>query len=228
MDRLREVASVALRLREDNGLRTRLPLNSLTVAGHHTDRLLAFADLLADEVNVKQVLASDDLEAYGTFVLRPDGKALGPRLGGAVQDVFKGAKTGDWSQENDGVTVAGHQLRAGEYELALQPKAEGASAALRTNDVIVHLDTEVTDALRTEGAARDLIRHVQSARRDAGLDVTDRITLAVAADPQLGLETHRAQIADAVLATDLTFGPVDQGQTVSIDDSTVAFALAKA
>ncbi|MCP3853519.1 MAG: isoleucine--tRNA ligase [Actinomycetia bacterium] len=225
MDRLREVASVALRLREDNGLRTRLPLNTLTVAGRDTDRLLAFSDLLADEVNVKKVEASDDLEAYGSFVLRPDGKALGPRLGGSVQEVFKGAKTGDWSQDGDTATVAGHRLERGEYELALQPKTEGASAALRTNDVIVNLDTEVTDDLRTEGAARDLIRHVQSARRDADLAVTDRITLVVAADDGLGLASHAAQIADAVLATDLQFGPVANGHSVKIDGATVEFTL---
>ncbi|MDH3755943.1 MAG: isoleucine--tRNA ligase, partial [Acidimicrobiia bacterium] len=81
MDRLRDVASTALRLREDNGLRVRLPLRSLTVAGHGATTLRPFADLLADEVNVKHVELTEDIEGLATFVLRPDGKVLGPRLG---------------------------------------------------------------------------------------------------------------------------------------------------
>ncbi len=98
MDRVRDVCSVALRLREDSGLRVRLPLAELIVAGADTSGLENLTDLVTDEVNVKQVTLTDDIDRYARFVLRPNGKVLGPKLGGAVQEVFGAARSGEWTR----------------------------------------------------------------------------------------------------------------------------------
>ncbi|MEZ5341230.1 MAG: DUF5915 domain-containing protein [Acidimicrobiales bacterium] len=112
MDQLRLVASAALSLREERNLRVRLPLASITVAGKGTDSIAPFADLLADEVNVKEVKFTDEVEAYGTFRLKPNGRALGPRIGKDVQAVIKAAKAGEWVSHADGtVEVGGHAER---------------------------------------------------------------------------------------------------------------------
>ena len=211
MDRLRDVASTALRLREERGLRIRLPLRSLTVAGTDAHTLAPFTGLLADELNVKDVVLTDELEGHADFVLRPDGKVLGPRLGGDVQQVFRGAKSGDWSSNDDGtVTCAGFDLADGEFELALIAPEGQATAALRTNDAVVTLDTEVTPELAAEGLARDVIRAVQQARKDDDLRVTDRIAVTVDApgDVAEAVRTHEATIAGQVLATSLELGDV--------------------
>ncbi len=210
MDRLRQAASTALRLREDTGLRVRLPLASLTVAGRDVEALAPYTDLLADEVNVKTVHLTDDITGLARFVLRPDGRVLGPRLGREVQAVFAAARSGEWALRDDGrVEVAGHVLEPGEFSLGLESAEGVVAAALPTNDAVVTLDTTITPELAAEGLARDLVRHVQQARRDAGLQVTDRIELTIDADDELlaAVRAHQAHVAEQVLAVS-----VDQGR----------------
>ena len=114
-------------------------------------------------------------------MLRPDGKALGPRLGKDVQTVFAAAKRGEWVANDDGsVVVAGHTLAEGEYELALESPDDVVAAALRSNDAVVTLDTDVTPELAAEGLARDIVREIQNARKAEDLVVTDRIDVWVA------------------------------------------------
>jgi isoleucyl-tRNA synthetase len=203
MDRVRDVVSAALRLREDAALRVRLPLPSLTVAGADADSLADFTDLIADEVNVKAVGLSDDLAAHADYVLRPDGKVLGPRLGGAVQEVFAGARSGDWTADTDGsVIVSGHRLEPGEFTLALQAPDGVSAAALPGNDAVVVLETETTPELEAEGLARDVVRAIQEQRKADDLVVTDRIHVAVTApaDVIAAVEIHGRYVADQVLA----------------------------
>ncbi|MEM7140586.1 MAG: isoleucine--tRNA ligase [Actinomycetota bacterium] len=210
MDRLRDVASTGLRLREDQGLRVRLPLASVTVAGRDASTLEPFADLLADELNVKAVRVTEEIGNLATFILRPDGKALGPRLGKDVQTVFGAAKSGDWSANDDGtVTVGGHVLAEDEYELALESPDDVVAAALRSNDAVVTLDTEVTPELAAEGLARDIVREVQNARKDEDLVVTDRIEVwfeVESADAAAAIAAHESYVAEQVLATGVTVG----------------------
>lgn len=211
MDRVRDVASTALRLREDNGLRVRLPLTSLTVAGADSEALAGLTDLLVDEVNVKAVHLTDDLEGHATFTLRPDGRALGPRLGGSVQAVFTAARSGEFSLNGDGtVDVAGHTLSTDEFDLALESPEGVTAAALGSADAVVVLDTGVTAELAAEGLARDVVRQVQQARRNADLVVTDRINLQLGGDEAVleAVRVHRDYVAGQVLATELSLGEV--------------------
>jgi len=207
MDRLRDVASTGLRLREDQGLRVRLPLASVTVAGRDADTLAPFAELLRDELNVKAVNVTEEIGELATFTLRPDGKALGPRLGKDVQTVFAAAKKGEWTANDHGsVTVAGYELAENEYELALESPEGVVAAALRSNDAVVTLDTEVTPELAAEGLGRDIVREIQNARKAEDLVVTDRIEVWVteaSTDATAALETHGSYIAEQVLATAL-------------------------
>lgn len=231
MDRIRHVVSTALRLREDEGLRVRLPLPLLTIAGRDTEDLAPLLDLVADELNVKDVQLSNDLETWATFALRPDGKALGPRLGGDVQQVFGAAKSGDWTSNPDGtVTVGGHTLQPSEYELALNAADGVTAAALPSNDAVVVLDTNTTPELLAEGQARDVVRQVQEARKLADLQITDRIDLFLAAPAAIidAVETHRSYVADQVLATSIRLGEIPADMTahdVDIDGHTVAVAV---
>lgn len=206
MDRVREVCSVALSLREDHRLRARLPLRLLTVAGRDVDRLEPFTGLVGDEVNVKAVALTADITQIGGFQLRPRARVLGPRLGAAVQQVIRSAKDGDWEQLDDGtVRVAGHVLAEGEFELALEAHEDMAAAALNDNTAVVELDVRVTPELVAEGLARDAVRLVQQARKDADLAVTDRISATLTLPQEMvdAVETHRSWVADQVLAVEL-------------------------
>ncbi|MGI8755624.1 MAG: isoleucine--tRNA ligase [Acidimicrobiales bacterium] len=240
MDEVRAVCSVGLGLREDQRLRNRLPLPSLAIAGERAGALAPFAHLVAAELNVKDVPLTDDRSAFGTEVVRPNPRVLGPRLGKDVQAVIKAAKAGDWSRADDGsVVVGGHVLRDGEYELVLETGVDVAAAPVRYVDpegrtvdtgLVVALDTNVTPELHAEGVARDLVRLVQQARRDAGLDVTDRIALTLALPPEQRtmIEAHEGHLAHSVLATSVLY--VDSSEPIAavVDGVDASFALAKA
>jgi isoleucyl-tRNA synthetase len=232
MDRARDVVTAALNLREDAGLRARLPLASLTVAGRGVEGLSqGLLDLVADEVNVKRVEVREDVGDLGTFRLKPNGRAIGPKLGPDTQQVIKAANAGDWEVHEDGTaTVSTWTLEPGDFELALHP-AEGVTArALRTNDAVVSIDTEVTPALEAEGLARDLVRAVQQARRDAGLDVSDRIRLTLHADQQLHdrLRPHQDYVADQVLATAVDWSPTPQETPAELAGATMSVHVERA
>ena len=219
MDRLREVASVGLRIREDAGLRVRLPLSEVTVAGAGTEALAPLTELLADELNVRTVTLTEDLAAHAAFVLRPNGGVLGPRLGGDVQTVFAAAKSGEWTRETGGtIAIADQILAEGALVLALEPVDPETTATLRANDAIVVLDTEVTPELEAEGLARDLIRHIQQARKEADLQVTDRIEVSVMWSPtQLDeIRTHEPAVATAVLADSISWSAGGDSPEVAI------------
>jgi isoleucyl-tRNA synthetase len=180
MDRAREVCSAALAVRAAHNARVRQPLARLIVAGPHTEALRPYIDLLADEVNVKEVVLTESVEAYASFKLKVNARAVGPRLGGKTKSVITAAKQGDWSTQDDGsVEVCGERLENGEYELLLDPREGVACEPLPGNDAIAVLDLELSDELLAEGRARDLVRVIQQARKEAGLHVADRIELQV-------------------------------------------------
>ena len=206
---VREACSTLLSLRKAEGLRVRLPLASATVAVPDPALVEPYAALIADELNVKQVELTAEVERFGSRQLVLNPRALGPRLGGQVQTVIKAHKAGDWQVDGDTVVVGGVTLEPSEYEFkTVAGEAGGAVATLRSGGVegMVALDTDVTPELEAEGRARDLIRAIQQARRDAGLDVSDRIDLAVvaAADVVAAFEAHRELVLGETLATRAT------------------------
>jgi isoleucyl-tRNA synthetase len=230
MDRLREAASAALSLRDERGLRIRLPLASATIAGDDAELIRPFVDLLADEINVKSVELTDDVEAFGSFRLQPNGRVLGPKLGPDVQAVIKAAKAGQWQANEDGTVVVGdHTLADDEFDLALVPLDGVAAAPLPGNRAVVVLDTEVTPELAAEGHARDLVRLVQQTRKDRDLQVTDRIELRLALPQPLvdDLQDHLEWIKGQVLATSLDHDDADADLAVAgkVGDHPISFDI---
>lgn len=208
MDRVRDVCSAGLGIRETHELRTRLPLNSVTIAGKDSARLAPYSALIRDELNVKEVLFSEQIENFATFQLHVHARELGPRLGQSMKDVISASKSGAWKINSTGsVEVAGHQLNPGEYTLRLNPKEGIASQALPKNDAVVVLDINVTKDLEEEGIARDLVRLVQQARKEAGLHIADHIKLALELPSTLSsvIEKHRDYISDQTLTKSLVY-----------------------
>jgi isoleucyl-tRNA synthetase len=225
MDRTREVCSAAASLRKANGLRVRLPLPELTVVAGDAETLADFTALIADEVNVREVTLLDVADAAAQQIgvserLTVNARAAGPRLGKDVQAVIRAAKSGDWSVDTLGVvTCGGVKLEPGEYTVeTVVADGAGATAMLSGGGFIV-LDTAVTPELAAEGLARDVVRAVQQARRAAGLEVSDRISLAVAGTPAArdAVAAHRELIASETLATAL-----DLVEAAALDDDPLA------
>jgi isoleucyl-tRNA synthetase len=231
MDAIRDAASTGLSLRKSAGLRVRQPLAKITVAVKDSETLRDYADLLADELNVKAVdIVEATAEASASFGLKHslsvNARALGPRVGKDVQRIIGQAKSGNWEQLVDGVFVDGTRLLEPEYELTLVADNESSDYVVGvTGSGFILLDTRLTQDLKAEGLARDTIRHVQQARKDFGLDVSDRISLKLVADEDsvVALETHSELIASETLASDIEIlagpaaAPLSVGETGAIE-----------
>ena len=235
MDLVREIASSASALRKAQKLRVRLPLARLTVVTADPAALAPFTDIVADELNVKSVDAVELVESsLGDFGIERrltlNARALGPRLGKDVQRLIPASKAGDWSIVDGVVVVDGTPLEEGEYELVLATADPGAAVAFLAGGGFVVLDTAVTPELEAEGLARDVIRAVQQARKDAGLDVSDRIALVIHGDEAAvaAVSGHRELIAGETLATTLEPRAGENGATAVGAGSAVTIELERA
>jgi len=235
MDRVREVASAALALRKAKGLRVRLPLSKLTVVVPAAPTIPEFTDILRDEINVKAVsvveLREESIGEYGiTRRLSVNSRTLGPRIGGQVQQVIAATKAGDWSVDGDVVIAGGIALEAGEYDLVLDVADETVAVSFLGNAGFVVLDTVVTPELAAEGLARDVVRAVQQARKDAGLDVSDRIRLELESDSDaiVAMRAHHDLICGETLAVELEFVEGASGTTEVGDGGHIRVGLEKA
>ncbi|MDB4606894.1 isoleucine--tRNA ligase [Pontimonas sp.] len=208
MDRVRDVASAGLALRKAHSRRVRLPLSKLTVVSSAANDLVPFADIISEELNVAEVacveLTDSAIESFGIArKLIPNARALGPRVGGAIQGLIAQAKAGEWSLTDGVVTIGEESLLEGEYTLELTSASEDTAVSFLDDGGFVLLDTTVSPVQEAEGLARDAIRWIQQERKAAGLMVSDRIQLRVEADESAreALETHRELICSETLAT---------------------------
>jgi isoleucyl-tRNA synthetase len=223
MDRVQQICSTGSSLRKAANLRVRLPLQELTVVAPGADALEGFAAVVADELNLRSVRLLDAAtaapEEFGIQQkLVVNARAAGPRLGKNVQTAIKGSKSGDWSVQNingdDVVVSGGLQLEPQEYTLeTVVAESEGGSAsvAVLPGGGFVVLNTEVTPELEAEGLARDMVRAIQQARKDAGLNVSDRIRTSVSARQIVvdALLANAELVKGETLTVDLTAQPVD-------------------
>jgi isoleucyl-tRNA synthetase len=168
--------------------------------------------LIEDEVNVKEVVLTDEVGDVAEEILTLVHAALGPRLGPDTQRVTAAVRGGDWQRTEDGVSAGGVHLEPGEYELVLRPRNVVEGRTLPGEVGVVTLDTTVDDELESEGLARDVIRLVQSARRDAGLHVSDCIIVDIAAPAETttAIEAHRSSVAEQTLAVEIRVTVADE------------------
>lgn len=209
MDQVREVCSAASSLRKAKKLRNRLPLQKLTVAVADPQALKPFADLIAEEVNVKQVELTDAIDTYGRFELTVNARVAGPRLGKDVQAAIKAVKAGDGVVNPDGTLTAGPAvLQPEEYSSRLVAADPEFTAALPDGAGLVVLDGTLTPELEAEGWAKDRIRELQDLRKSTGLEVSDRISVVMSVPVERAdwASTHRNLIAGEILATSFEFG----------------------
>jgi isoleucyl-tRNA synthetase len=228
MDMIRDVCSSALSVRKAHSRRVRLPLASLTVASGSAESLANYLDIVRDEVNVREVVLTTDVDAVASHELQVVPAVVGPRLGKNTQAVIVAVKKGEWTQDGDIIHVAGESLQPGEYSLRLVTNSDSASAPLAGGAGVVLLDITVTPELEAEGLARDVVRAVQQARRDADLQVSDRIVLTLGVDEVLKsqISVHEALIAGETLATEVVWDTTME-RPVAIEGASIGVSVAR-
>ena len=223
----RSAVELARTLRGNNRLKTRQPLAKAWLAVPGGDGRLPpeLLDIIAEEINVKSVepiADGSELVDRRVKVLLPK---VGKRLGSAIPSVMAAARDGDVTFHGDGsVTIAGQSLTADEIEVQATPRP--GTAVAEDDGLVMVLDTELTDELRAEGDARELARAVQDLRRDASLELDDRIELWVDGVAS-AVGAHLPSVANDTLAElrDTEIPADAQRASVDLDGGPVTIAL---
>jgi isoleucyl-tRNA synthetase len=213
--RARAVAALGHAARAASGVRVRQPLPAVQVrraggggiaADPATDAELT-AQVL-DELNVKRLELIPDASALVERTLRPLLPVIGPRRGAAVGRIMAAARSGEWTEREDGrIEAGGETLEPDEYELVV--RARSGHEVVQEGDLLVALDTTLTPQLEAEGMAREVAHRIQGLRKAAGLEISDRIVVGIVADEATArrLEAFGAWLGDEVLAPSVDIGP---------------------
>jgi isoleucyl-tRNA synthetase len=237
----RSIVELGRRIRTETKTRTRQPLAEavIHVAGDH-GALRPLLPIVADELNVKAIEFAESAEAFGRWRAKPDFKVLGPRLGSRVKSVAAAL-----ADDDGGIAAA--LAQGGTVDVSL---SGGGTVMLSADDVdltqevregwgvgseggvTVALDLDITPELRREGMARELIRVIQDARKDAGLAVTDRIVLGVSAtgEAAAALDEHGSVVRRETLTTDVSprLDPDGYRRDAEIDGAPIAITVRRA
>ncbi len=246
MDAVRQLVTLGRAAREQAGVRVRQPLRTLhaVVPGGVAPREEVLA-VLREELNVKQVAFVHDAGDLVRLEARPNFRALGPRFqrhsnaaAAAIRNLGQEELRGWRGGEAVSISVDGTKHPLGSDDLEVAEVARGDLVVRAANGFTAALDPALDDELRAEGLARELVNRVQRLRKDSGLEVTDRIRLAISGPEGVcaAAARHRAFIAGETLAVDLVVageehgaaGPYTNRRDVAFDGTRAAIALARA
>ncbi len=231
MSTVLRAVELARTLRSQAGLKTRQPLARLWIAlpGAEHPELETLLDLVSDEVNVKEVIRIGDESQLVERRVKPLLPKIGKKLGAKIPAVMAAAREGAFEIRPDGsVEIGGVVLAPDEVEVLAAPRP--GTAVAHDDGLVVVIDTELTDDLRAEGDARELQRAIQDLRRDAGLELDDRIDLAVAfaAGDGARVGPFLEAVAAETLVEALAEGPLPDGWIrgeVGLGGGPASFAL---
>jgi isoleucyl-tRNA synthetase len=215
-------------------MKVRQPLREAVVVAADRERaaIEELEGLLRDELNVKSVRYVSEADELGRFELKPNYRTLGPRFGKQMPQVAAAIAALDASRLRDGgragINLEGkdHEIGPEDVTVVLQP-LEGYQVE-RSGTHAVALNLEVDEELRREGLAREVVHAVQAARKNAGLDVEDRIALGLAGDDDLlaAARAHEDYLTGETLATSLEFdGTDDEAESAEIDGRRLSISV---
>ncbi|MDY3817392.1 MAG: DUF5915 domain-containing protein, partial [Candidatus Limiplasma sp.] len=211
MAALREVVSLGLSCRAAANLKVRQPSACLYVKGTRFDQ--AFRELAEDELNVKNVVFTEDARAFTTYNLKPQMRTLGPKYGKLLGRIGQKLKELDGNDvvdtfargENVIFTLDDTQVVLTKDDVLTESTQKPGFSAQMDDQVTVVLDCNLTPELIREGFQREVVSKLQNMRKDAGFEVSDRIVVAYQADDELAaaIEAGRDFIMRSVLAVEM-------------------------
>ncbi|MFZ3272839.1 MAG: class I tRNA ligase family protein, partial [Lutibacter sp.] len=231
MQQAQKIASMVLSLRKKEMIKVRQPLQRIMIPvlnDEEREEILAVADLIKSEVNVKEIEMIDDASGIVVKTIKPNFKVLGPRFGKDMKIISEAIQK---LTQEDITTVEKQQeialvindkavnLKLGEVEITSQD-IEGWLVA-NQGGLTVALDITITEDLRMEGNARELVNRVQNLRKDSGLEVTDKITLVIQKNDILerSIAANEQYIKTETLTKELVFvDGLENGTEIAFDD----------
>lgn len=216
MKRVREVVSLGRNARMGAKLKVRQPLAAIQIIPAEPsvkEEISLYADLVKEELNVKDVQFLDNAGEYISYTVSPDFKKLGPKLGKRLPAVKAALSKADGAallaemKKNGAVTVdaGGEPVSLTEEEVMIRLQAKEGYAAAQGDDCVVLLSTELTEDLLREGRARELVRLIQDRRKEMGCEYTDRIKVGIVTD------------SEALAAAADSFADYIKGETLAVE-----------
>jgi isoleucyl-tRNA synthetase len=228
-------------VRTDNKLKVRQPLSKaeVTLSDAALDaRVSRYADLIAEELNVHQVLFVHGAEEHVDYKVKPNFRRLGPRVGKKMPAVKKAMEAASGSalraallaRGKASIDVEGEPLEIEMEDVEVAVSAKEGYAAAGDETAVVVLSTELTPELLEEGKYRELLNRIQTLRKDLGLEYTQRIRLAIRGSESLGkiVQARRSDLMKETLCVDLVEGLEGTAREVDIEGEPATITLAKA
>ena len=240
MEKAQNISSLVLSLRKKEMIKVRQPLQKIlipTLSEAERAEILAVANLIKHEVNVKEIEFIDDASGILVKQIKPNFRTLGPKFGKQMKDIA--AVINDFTQqdiqafERQGtkeITLAGQTLTLDLTDVEITSQdIEGWLVASSSTGLVVALDATITDELRAEGIARELVNRIQNLRKDTGLEVTDRIRIRLQHQDTLeqAVRANEAYIKAETLANEILFADTLQGEEVAFDDIVTKIVVEK-
>ncbi|GHV38636.1 isoleucine--tRNA ligase [Bacteroidia bacterium] len=234
-----DISSAVLALRRKESIKVRQPLMQIMIpvlTEQQHDDVEAVRDLILNEVNVKELQYVDNAAGILIKRVKPDFKKLGPRYGKIMKQlaarvqameqeaIIKFEKEGNYSFDIEG--------QAATIELAdVEIISEDIPGWLVANagKLTVALDITITDDLRKEGIARELVNRIQNIRKSSGFEITDRISIKISDQDEVrdAISDYKEYIASQVLADNIELSEVTDGQEVDMDDYILRLSVEK-
>ncbi len=238
MEAVQTTVSLGHSLRKEHKLKVRQPLPAAHIASGD-DRILSFLQdqqhLIADELNVKQVLFGKDETQFVSLKAKPNFRTLGKKVGKLMRSVQQAID--DFNQHQlttllngDAVTlqVEGETIVLTPDDVAVERHVRDGLVAANLNTITIGLDTALSEELLIEGLARELVNKINTMRRDAGFDVSDRIHIKIDTTERVRqcFETFGDFIRNEVLAVAVDFTPCE-GTAWELNGEPATIALLK-
>ncbi len=192
MQKAQTLSSLVLSLRKKEMIKVRQPLQRIMIPvldERQRDEISAVADLIKSEVNVKDLELIDDASGILVKQIKPDFKVLGPRFGKDMRSVAKRigemgpGEIAELERENQiEIELNGKNITLGLDEVEITSQDIEGWLVASAGNITVALDVTITDSLRKEGIARELVNRIQNVRKDSGFEVTDKIDVTLQKD----------------------------------------------
>ncbi|WP_299672130.1 isoleucine--tRNA ligase [uncultured Polaribacter sp.] len=217
MENAQIISSLVLSLRAKEKIKVRQPLQKIMIPvdnDQQKEAILAVADLIKHEVNIKEVQILEDASDILIKQIKPNFKALGPKFGKEMR--FVAAEIQQFTQEdihkiekdkNISIKINGNSITLGLEDVEISSKDIEGWLVANEGGLTVALDVTITEDLHKEGVARELVNRIQNARKDTGLEVTDQIKLTVLnfENLQPSIERNKEYIMSETLTKELVF-----------------------
>jgi isoleucyl-tRNA synthetase len=237
---VREAVRLGLAARSQSKLKVRQPLRAAVVvaAGRERAAIERFEALIREELNVRGLRVVSAADELSEVEIKPNYRTLGPRFGKDMPLVASAVAALDPAStaaalsagKTVGIVISGHDHQLGPDDLLVAMKPLPGYQVEREGSHAVALDLTIDDELRAEGWARDVVRAVQLARQEAGLDVSDRIELTLDARSPLleAIQAHQEYLAGETLALRVGYERLSDAQPVGVDGHELRIAVERA